>query len=425
MSKTGNADTNKSKKSDGAEEQSTKKAKKMKRPSLVSYILGYYIAEIPRTQAETFLNLCMRYGFTYYDLQADSESGRVRILLPLSSKKNLFSACKVWQIRIRTVSRHGLWATLSKFRGRWGIAVGLLLSFCLFGLSQSVLWRIDIVGNERLDCEQVISALSQNGMSVGDIISRINTDSVEQRVMINDDDIAWISVNISGTVATVEVREVSDTEIKDKEMKPSNLVAKYDAEIVALEVLSGFIAVKSGEFVKAGQLLVSGIYESEKAPLRYTRSSGRVLGKINRTFEVEIPLKQSVKVPTGAKIEQKTLIFFGKSIKLFLNSGNLEQSCDIINYEYIFNPFSLGALPVSFSVDTFYPYTYETVEISDGEAMELAYAELQRLIENELPDAQLLRKSLDGGVYDGKYILKCNLTAVCDIAELIEFEIIK
>ncbi len=396
----------------------------MKKVSFVAWALGYYTAEIPRTQAETFLNLCMRYGFTYYDMQTDTETGRIRVLLPLHSRRELYSACKVWQIRIRTLSRHGLVAALSKYKHRWGIFVGLSLSLCLFALAESVLWRIDITGNERLDREHIIEALAENGMSVGDLISGIKTDSVEQRVMINDDDIAWISINISGTVASVEVRETADTEIEEKKMKPSNLVAKYDAEIISLEVFSGFISVKTGEFVRAGQLLVSGIYESEKAPLRYTRAVGRVFGKISRSFEVEIPLKQSVKVPTGEKITQKTLIFFGKSIKLFRNSGNLGESCDIINYEYTLDPFGFGALPITLSTHTLFPYRFETVEISADEAMELAYAEIERLLTAELEGAEILKKSFDGRVEEDRYILRCNISAVCDIAQLIEFDII-
>lgn len=396
----------------------------MKRNSFIAWVLGYYTIEIPRSYCEDFLNLCMRYGFTYYDLKIDEEKRRVTVVIPASERRKLFTACKVWQIRVKIKSRTGLAESLSRYRGRWGLLIGGALSIALFLASQSVIWRIDVTGNERLDRQKIIEILAQNGMSVGDPISKINTDFVEQKVMINNGDVAWLSINLSGTVASVEIKEVIDTKIKEKETKPANLVAKYDAQIVSLEVYSGFLCVSEGEYVRAGQLLISGIYQSEKAPIRYARANGNVMARVSQTFEVEIPLLQNVKVPTGDKKEQKTLIFFGKSIKLFANSGNLGSSCDIMNYEYVLNPFSFGELPVSLKVDAYYPYTVESREIDEREAMEKAYEELRKRIDEELPNATILKKSLYGEIVDGKYILKCDLVAICNIAQLVEFEIL-
>ena len=100
------------------------------------------------------------------------------------------------------------------------------------------------------------------------------------------------------------------------------------------------------------------------------------------------------------------------------------MTCDIINYVYIFNPFSLGELPISISVDTYYPYETLEVEISESEAMELAYEELRNMIDEELPDAQILKKTVHGELTENGYILNCTLTAICDIAKQVEFDVI-
>ena len=97
---------------------------------------------------------------------------------------------------------------------------------------------------------------------------------------------------------------------------------------------------------------------------------------------------------------------------------------DIINYVYTFNPFSLGELPISLSVDEYYAYEMVEVEITDDEAMEQAYESLRLMIDDTLPDAQILRKSIQGEFVDGKYVLKCTITAICDIAKQVEFEVL-
>ena len=396
----------------------------MKKTSRLLWLLGYCIIEISRSDLEDFLNLCLRYGFDYYGIEIDEEQRRARIKISFLTRKNVFTACRMWQIRIRSRSYGGLVWHLSKYRSRWGILVGGALALTLFLLSQSVIWRIDVYGNERLTREHIIESLEQNGFGVGYAISSLDLNSIEHRVMINDDDIAWISINVVGTVARVEVVEVIDTEIIEKNTRPANLVARYDAQIVGMEVYSGFLSVNEGDFVRAGELLVSGIHKEGKAPLRFSRASGRILGKLSHTIEIEIPLIQSKKVLTGEKKTKKTLNFFGKSINFFSNYRNLPTSYDIINCIYILNPFSLGELPISILVDEYHSYEMIDIEISEEEAIDLAYGELRCRIDEELPDAIILKKALHGEIVDGKYVLKCTVTAICDIAKQIEFDVV-
>ena len=397
----------------------------MENSGFFGFLLGYCTLSMPREFCEVFLNLCHRYGFSYYDIKIDDENKKVFVNVPLHERKNILTACRVRKIKVKIEGNYGAPVWLGSLKNRWGIAIGVILSVSLFVLAQNVIWRVDVIGNERLDTARVISSLAENGLSVGAWIPSINADSVEQRVMIRNDDISWMSVNIIGTVARVEIRESIDTEYSEKNTRPANLVSNFDAQIVGTEIYTGFRCVKDGDFVRRGEILASGIYESTKAPIRYTRASGVVWGKVSHTVMVEIPLVQARKVPTGEKIVKKTLNFFGKSIKLFVNYRNLPISCDIINYVYIFNPFSLGELPISISVDEYYPYEMRDIEISEEEAIELAYGLLATKIVEELPDAQVLKKSIQGEIVDGKYVLTCHLTAICNIARQVEFEVLK
>ncbi|MBR3845367.1 MAG: sporulation protein YqfD [Clostridia bacterium] len=392
--------------------------------SVFSEIFGSFEAIIPRPLCEAFLNLCMRYGFVYYGLRFEEDERYVRVTMPESERKRVLTACRMWQIRIRVVSRHGLPQRVRSLKGRWGLLAGAALSLLIYFTAQSVIWRVDVMGNDRLSAEYVRDILAEQGLCVGAKIREINKDSVEQRIMIERDDISWISIGIEGTVARVEIRETLDTDTSEKETKPANLVSRFDAQIVGMEVYSGFLSVKEGDFVRAGELLVSGIYKTEKAPLRFTRASGRILGRVEQSFTVEIPLVQAKKVLKNEKITKKTLIFFGKPIKLFTNYGNLPPTCDIINYLYTFDPFSLGELPIALSVEEYRPYEIRDIEISEDEAIEQAHAKLREIIDGALPDARILKKSVQGEFVDGKYVLKCELTAICDIAKQVELDVI-
>ena len=221
-----------------------KNAKKGANNRLVLWIFGYCIIEIPRAFFEEFLNLCLRYGFSYFDIATDEERRTVSVKVPLLEIENIATACRMWQIRIKVISHHGLPKRINVCRGRWGIVIGAALAIALFIMSQSIIWRVDVIGNSRLTIEEVIEVLEENGLSVGDRIARLKTDSVEQRVMMNNDEIAWMSINITGTVARVEIREAIDTEIKEKNVTPANLISRFDAQILSVEAYTGFVSVK-------------------------------------------------------------------------------------------------------------------------------------------------------------------------------------
>lgn len=395
----------------------------MKGAGFFSWLFGYWELEIDFSDAAEFMNVCKRYGFVYRRFSHDRDRGRASFTCASSTAKQLIAALGARGIAIKVSARHGAPYLIYKYRARAGLFVGLLISVLIFALSQSVLWKIEVVGNERLSEDEVIAELRGGGLFVGCRLGEIATDSVENRVLLASDDISWLSVNMSGTVAHVEIREVIDTEIKEKEARPANLVAARDGQISALEVYSGFLCVKEGDFVRAGDLLVSGIYDGTQGALRYTRASGSVFAKTVRTFTVEIPLWRQIKVYSDGYIEKKTLNFFGKSIKLFINSGNESASCDIINYECKFDPVGLGALPVSVMVERIYPYTYERAEISAARAEELAYYELRALLESEIPYARLLKKTVRGELTEDSFVLSCTVVCIEDIAKISEFEI--
>ncbi len=387
----------------------------------MKWLSGYYIISIPLEKCTLFLNLCMRYGFVYYDFKICD--GRAYFTCSSFRAGRLLSACEAYGIESKTESARGLFAVLYRYRMRAGLFVGFILAVAVITLSRGVLWSINVSGNERLSEADVIAELQKNGFSVSGKLRSFDIDEIENRVLISSDDISWIAINMSGTVANVEIRETLETKREEVSRKPANLVAKYDGEIVEVQAYTGFVCVKAGDTVRSGDLLVSGLYDSKIYPYRYTRASGKIFAKTMHTFCIEIPLEIEEKVYSEDTKQKKTLNFFGKSIKLFINYGKSDTSCDIMNYEYHLDPFGLGRLPVSISTVEERPYVIEKREIGENEACELAFSSLEEKISAELGSAQLLKKTISTEIKDGKYILNCTVWCIEDIAQISEFEI--
>ena len=72
----------------------------MENSGIFGFLLGYCTLSMPREFCEVFLNLCHRYGFSYYDIKIDDENKKVFVNVPLHERKNILTACRVRKIKV-------------------------------------------------------------------------------------------------------------------------------------------------------------------------------------------------------------------------------------------------------------------------------------------------------------------------------------
>ena len=180
---------------------------------------------------------------------------------------------------------------------------------------------------------------------------------------------------------------------------------------------------RSGQAVRRGELLVSGIFEHENIGCRFTRAAGRVLARTEHTLTVEIPFSDTEKVCYATEKGDVWLNFFAFTGKISENTGNGSADCDII--ETVTHPdlWFLQNLPVSLRRETRRLWREETVTRTPEEATGLAYdrleADLRRLSEN----AQLLSCKTELVLTDSGVLLECTVSCIEDIAEQVEFDV--
>ena len=196
----------------------------------------------------------------------------------------------------------GLRRLIYNYRHRVGLLVGMLIIILVSYISQLFLWNINIAGLKNTSSEDLLSLLESHGIYVGCYIPGLDLHNIYNDILIESEDYSWISVNIRGNVANVEVREVQkQNEDKKVKGKFANLIALYDGEITSIKTFGGADVVAVGDSVKSGELLTSGIFEDKMGRVRYGYADGEVYAKINRDFYVEIPLNYTDKQYTGEK----------------------------------------------------------------------------------------------------------------------------
>ena len=368
------------------------------------------------------LNICLSEGVTYSDFSWESD-GSVHFRSPLPSARRLMRICRARGVELECVEANGIPAIAWRLRRRWGLILGTVCAIAMIVLSGLFVWDVSVTGNETLDAREVKALLSECGFGVGTYLPSVNTGALENRVLIASDRLSWISVNLDGTVARVQVIERRAADEETPATRPAHLVAACDGQIELIKLYRGESAVVIGQAVKKGELLASGLRESELTGLHVTRAAGEVMARTQHTFCVEIPLAYEEKRAVDEKICSVTLNFFNFSLKIFENTGNVGGLCDIIEKDMEPPPFGARPLPVSLSLRLAEPYIAETCTRTQEEALQLAYDALDRQIAENLSEAQLLDKQIATEMTDTSVTLRATVSCIENIAVVQEFEV--
>ena len=385
-------------------------------------LIGWVRIAVDRAHAAEALDLCMRHALVYRPMCDMEGDGGISLEMSSATARRFQRYCAEEGIKILCVRRGGIPYALYRYRHRVGLPIGFMIgALILFGSSR-LLWDIRISGNEEMTARQVRQELEESGLHVGMPLSALDVNEMELQIQLDSERISWVSINMAGTVAYVEIRERVPTPKKEP-LHPANLVARCEGIIEEIEVYAGNTMIQSGQAVQKGELLVSGLYDSQALGWRVTRAAGRITARTEHTFLVEIPWKYEKKEYQGAPIIQKKLIFFEKEIKLFKNSSILGSSCDKISN---IDTFTLGngvSLPFSVLTERYLPYDYVIGERDPAQAEALAYYELERQITQCMPDAILLKKEITASLTEDAFVIKCKVRALENIAEVMEFSV--
>ena len=389
--------------------------------TFLRFLTGSRTVRIVASAAGEVMNLCRVHGFVYWNLRFCGE--HICLDLSLRSSRRLLHVCRERGIAAVAEKERGLPVLLWRYRRRWGLAVGALCFCAILIASPRVLWGIEVDGNRFVSDEEVLSELRACGLSLGCSLAELDTEVVENRVLIRSDEISWISINLIGTVAHVELREVEEIVPEEPTYVAANLVASKAGKIEMLEEVRGNVVIKPGDLVSEGELLVGGLYDTANGGLRYCCAKGKVYARTEYDFLIELPRSYEQKRYTGRKKVQKSLIFFEKEIKFFGNSRNLPSSCDTID---IVKYFSLGdGCVLPFGIRTVSYREYETCEAerSDAELLDAAYEALYEQMDREAPEGMLVRKNVESEITEGGIELWCRAEFLENIAILKEIEI--
>jgi similar to stage IV sporulation protein len=255
--------------------------------------------------------------------------------------------------------------------------------------------------------EEVRKELYQAGLKPGLYKKNIQRKEIREYIMKKFDDVAYVSINVSGTNVFVNITKKAETLESTEESNYCNIIAQKSGIIEKVIARSGNSVVNVGDIIQKGDMLITGA-NSKSIPEVWASTFYEV--KKSASY-IET---QSEK--TGEKKNVYTLSFYDKSYTIRRNIKydnyiieNKEHKLSIKDYTF----------PVKIGVSTFYETVNTKVEKDKEELKEELSNQVLKELEYIIPaSAKIVDVSHKHNVNNGLLEYSITVTASENIIQV-------
>jgi len=366
---------------------------------------------------ERILNICTARGIVFREPRFLGEQ-TLAFSIDRRDWRRLRAACEDLGAEAHIESVAGVPFFFGRLRRRYALLTGLAACVALVMLSSCFIWDFQVEGNGDVPREKILRVLAKNGVRRGTFAYAIRQHDLCNRALPDLPELCWLTVNTKGCRATVIVRQrVPKPEIVN-ESAPTNVIATRDALVTEIRALDGEAQVLRGMTVRAGQLLISGVVETdgvEKPAVntRYLAGKGEVWGRTWYELSTKIPLYATRKTPTGEESRSCAVLWGENRVKISIKgTGNPSTECDkIISRKQWTLPGGL-VLPVTTVTETLRPYETVRTERSRSEAEALGRESLESYLTSQLGEGGEIVSARIASAAQGDWLL-VTLSAEC------------
>lgn len=259
---------------------------------------GYIQIEIEGFFIERFFNICAKEQIKLWKTKRENKS-KVYTNISIEDFKRIRKIAKKTKCNIKIKKKKGLPFVIKKYKNRKVfIFLFFIILLSIFSLSNFV-WNIEIEGNTSIPTEEIISELNSNGVYLGSLKSKIDSNKIIDKMRLENEKIAWMGIKIDGTNIKVTIVEaVEKPEIIDPN-EYCNIVAQKEGIITKINVTNGTAKVKEGDVIEKGDELIAGWMEGKYTGVRYMHATGDVEAKVWYTLEQTENYIQPKNIRTG------------------------------------------------------------------------------------------------------------------------------
>ncbi|TCO80042.1 sporulation protein YqfD [Marinisporobacter balticus] len=374
---------------------------------LWNFFRGYVVIKIEGLALEKFINYAIARGIYLWDIvRIDYTTLEAKV--GLEGYKELRHIVKRAGCRVKIRQKIGYPFFMYKIKMRKMFVVGFAIAICIIMSTTSFVWNVEIVGNEKISQTEIRERLNELGLYTGVCKYKLDLSDIENNMMIELENLAWVGIEIQGTKAIVEIVEnVSPPEKIPKEV-PCDIIARKKGVINKLIVKEGDALVQEGDIVKNGQVLMTGVIEREGLEKRYVHAFGEVFAKTYYEEVGAISLVKFKKIKTGNKFVRR-IIKIGNN-QIILSLGEIPYNNVIIEKKNkSLSSWRNIKMPVEILIEEYYEATSQKEVIDKSTAKQAMQEKLMVKLLNKIPEnVKILNKDIV--FYEEKNRIRAKLT---------------
>ncbi len=377
----------------------------------VNLLRGFVRVAVECAYPERFINLCAVHRVAFWGAERINPL-RLELTIPARCVSQAEAFTERLNGTLTLMKRRGPLFFLERFRKRYALIAGLIVCLGALFVSNHYIWEFSVEGNETVPDEEILEALRDIGITTGTPSSSVDIVSIRNQMLLKVNTLSWITVNVSGSHASVVVRErVEKPEIYSRRT-PVNIVASKAGLITRIDTLSGAAQVFPGDTVEKGQLLVSGVIHSAQIGARLVGARADVTARTWTEMQALTPTSAIGKKYTGRSRTRYAIVFAGKRVNLYKNAGQPYAMCDKMSETTSLRVTNSLYFPLVLVRETFTEYEPESYQLDETIAEELLRRELGEALRENLSDAgEIQRESVTFHAEPG--FISATLNAEC------------
>lgn len=312
-----------------------------------------------------------------------------------SDLKYLYHTADITICELHIIQYHGLPFLLKKHRKRYGLLIGAVIWGAAVWYLTGFVWNIRVEVPPYINEYELRQEMKEYGMYEGARLKSFDTEYVKNKLFVNDGRISWITINIMGTEAEIKVSPKTNELPQDKP-SASNIKSNANGTVTRIEVRNGTAQIKTGDGIRKGQMLVSGVMEYTDGSFKLVDSEAQIYAKIRRNITLKIPKKYDVWQEKNESVDKLSINIMGLELPLTLNGipkGNYIMQSEKQQLDLLQNK-----VPVYFLKEHFMQYTKKKITLNDAQA--------EKLLKNKLKIYELfmLYSAEKATVLDRQYL---------------------
>lgn len=359
---------------------------------------------------ERFINLALKNGVGIFD--AKPVKGVLYASMVVSDYRHIRPIARRSGVKLKIVSRRGLPFITYRFRHRWGIAVGVALFLIISLILQNFVWTVELNGVNTLSETALLNSLSEAGFSVGKFKGALDLHKIERQIQLEYGEIGWMSINLMGTHAEIEIKEKALVPENTYSSAHSNIKASTDGIILSANIRRGTAEVSVGSAVSEGQLIVSGMYENALEELHFVDADAEVIAQTNYTFTASADETACFLTPDShSKRSSVSLLWFDFPLTFSPEQPPYSSYTENLQVHLYDNP-----IPLTLHAEHIYSYKETQKKLSEAEAEKILNADLALYKLFNLKDVCSISEKSQITKQNSTYVLSAELTCTEDIA---------